>query len=194
MRPARDQLAKTGVLKLIGEENVFLATPQIGGAMNRAVAAAYAWLGQPPDGPAGGMPRNRSKFVAICLSRRNTSSAIGVRVHVNPARRPLDRAAVRLVQTGACPAVRLIFSLAVRACAHPHLSSEEVNVTMKQRFYLTGALVLLLALVASVAAGVGGSTSGSPGRASCRNVGRPALGAGLVRRPGRQDDPGDTRH
>ncbi|HSN78516.1 MAG TPA: SulP family inorganic anion transporter, partial [Anaerolineae bacterium] len=51
---ARDQLAKTGVLKLIGEENVFLATPQIGGAMNRAVAAAHAWLGQPSDGPTGG--------------------------------------------------------------------------------------------------------------------------------------------
>jgi SulP family sulfate permease len=51
---ARDQLAKTGVLKLIGEENVFLATPQLGDAMNRAVAAAYAWLGQPPDGPVLG--------------------------------------------------------------------------------------------------------------------------------------------
>jgi len=51
---ARDQLAKTGVLKLIGAENVFLATPQIGGAMNRAVAAAHAWLGQPPDGPVLG--------------------------------------------------------------------------------------------------------------------------------------------
>ena len=51
---ARDQLAKTGVLKLIGEENVFLATPQIGGAMNRAVAAAHAWLGQQPEGPALG--------------------------------------------------------------------------------------------------------------------------------------------
>jgi SulP family sulfate permease len=51
---ARDQLAKTGVLKLIGEENVFLATPQLGDAMNRAVAAAYAWLGQPPDGPVPG--------------------------------------------------------------------------------------------------------------------------------------------
>ena len=49
---ARDQLAKTGVLKLIGAENVFLATPQIGGAMNRAVAAAYAWLGQSPAEPA----------------------------------------------------------------------------------------------------------------------------------------------
>jgi sulfate permease, SulP family len=51
---ARDQLAKTGVLKLIGAENVFLATPQLGGAMNRAVAAAHAWLGQQPDGPTGG--------------------------------------------------------------------------------------------------------------------------------------------
>ena len=50
----RDQLAKTGVLKLIGAENVFLATPQIGGAMNRAVAAAHAWLGQQPDGLTGG--------------------------------------------------------------------------------------------------------------------------------------------
>ncbi len=44
----RDQLAKTGVLKLIGEENVFLATPQIGAALNQAVAAASAWLGQTP--------------------------------------------------------------------------------------------------------------------------------------------------
>jgi len=54
----RDQLARTGVLKLIGEENVFLATPQFGDAMNRAAAAAYAWLGQPPGGP---MLTNASK-------------------------------------------------------------------------------------------------------------------------------------
>jgi SulP family sulfate permease len=46
----RDQLAKTGVLKLIGEENVFLATPQLGAALNQAVAAATAWLGQPTHG------------------------------------------------------------------------------------------------------------------------------------------------
>jgi SulP family sulfate permease len=45
----RDQLAKTGVLKLIGEENVFVATPQIGEALNQAVAVANAWLGQPHD-------------------------------------------------------------------------------------------------------------------------------------------------
>ena len=50
----RDQLAKTGVLKIIGEENVFLATAQIGGAMNKAAAAAYAWLGQAPAGPVIG--------------------------------------------------------------------------------------------------------------------------------------------
>jgi SulP family sulfate permease len=49
----RDQLAKTGVLTTIGEENVFVATPQIGAALNQAVAAANAWLGQPPVGVPG---------------------------------------------------------------------------------------------------------------------------------------------
>jgi sulfate permease, SulP family len=44
------QLAKTGVLKLIGEENVFAATPKLGGAMNNAAAEAYVWLGQSPEG------------------------------------------------------------------------------------------------------------------------------------------------
>jgi len=48
----RDQLAKTGVLKLIGEENVFVATPQLGAALNKAVAAANTWLGQSPSGSA----------------------------------------------------------------------------------------------------------------------------------------------
>ncbi|MCW5734210.1 MAG: SulP family inorganic anion transporter [Enhydrobacter sp.] len=43
-----EQLAKTGVLQLIGEENIFLATPQIGAALNQAVAAATAWLDQKP--------------------------------------------------------------------------------------------------------------------------------------------------
>jgi SulP family sulfate permease len=47
-QPVREQLAKTGVLKLIGGENVFLATPQLGEAMNQAAAAAYAWLGESP--------------------------------------------------------------------------------------------------------------------------------------------------
>ena len=53
----RDQLAETGVLELIGDENVFVATPQLGAALNQAVAAANAWLGEPADGtipsPAG---------------------------------------------------------------------------------------------------------------------------------------------
>jgi SulP family sulfate permease len=49
----RDQLDRTGVLKLIGEENVFLATPQIGEALNQAVAAAKAWLGQTPADKGG---------------------------------------------------------------------------------------------------------------------------------------------
>lgn len=53
------QLAKTGVLEVIGEENVFLATPEIGQALNRAVAAATAWLDRACDsendrGAAGG--------------------------------------------------------------------------------------------------------------------------------------------
>ncbi len=48
----RDQLAKTGVLKLIGDENVFVATPQLGAALNQAVAAAHAWLDQPEHGAA----------------------------------------------------------------------------------------------------------------------------------------------
>lgn len=48
----RDQLAKTGVLALIGDENVFVATPQLGEALNRAVAAAHAWLGQGRDASA----------------------------------------------------------------------------------------------------------------------------------------------
>jgi SulP family sulfate permease len=42
----RDQLAKTGVLQALGEENVFIATPQLGAALNQAVAAAGVWLGQ----------------------------------------------------------------------------------------------------------------------------------------------------
>ena len=47
----RDQLAKTGVLKIIGDENVFVATPQLGAALNRAVAAANAWLGLAAEEP-----------------------------------------------------------------------------------------------------------------------------------------------
>ena len=50
----RDQLAKTGVLKLVGEENIFLATPQLGAALNRAVAVAEAWLRENPIGAVPG--------------------------------------------------------------------------------------------------------------------------------------------
>jgi sulfate permease, SulP family len=45
---ARDQLAKTKVLQIIGEDNVFLATPQLGEAMNQAIEAAHAWLASQP--------------------------------------------------------------------------------------------------------------------------------------------------
>jgi SulP family sulfate permease len=51
-----DQLTKTGLLKVIGKENVFIATPQLGAAMNQAAAAAYVWLGQTPDGAATDHP------------------------------------------------------------------------------------------------------------------------------------------
>jgi len=51
----REQLAKTGLLALIGAENVFLATPQLGEAMNQAVAAATAWL-EEADREAGPGP------------------------------------------------------------------------------------------------------------------------------------------
>jgi sulfate permease, SulP family len=44
-----DQLVRTGVIKVIGEENVFTATPQIGAALNQAVAAATTWLGELPN-------------------------------------------------------------------------------------------------------------------------------------------------
>jgi SulP family sulfate permease len=40
----RDQLRRTGVLSLIGEENVFLATETIGEAGNAALRAANGWL------------------------------------------------------------------------------------------------------------------------------------------------------
>jgi SulP family sulfate permease len=43
---AYDQLVKTGTLQLIGQENVFLAQPQIGAALNAAITAAEGWLEQ----------------------------------------------------------------------------------------------------------------------------------------------------
>lgn len=52
------QLTRTGVLKIIGEENVFLATPQLGAALNEAVAAASAWLDQAAQGNSTGGDRH----------------------------------------------------------------------------------------------------------------------------------------
>jgi SulP family sulfate permease len=40
----RDQLAKTGLLAVIGAENIFMAQPQIGAAVNEAAQAASRWL------------------------------------------------------------------------------------------------------------------------------------------------------
>ena len=45
------QLSKTGLVKTIGEENIFLATAQVGAAMNEAAAAAFDWLDLAPPGP-----------------------------------------------------------------------------------------------------------------------------------------------
>ncbi len=42
--PLYNQLAKTGALALIGPENVFVATSQLGEALNQAVAAAHTYL------------------------------------------------------------------------------------------------------------------------------------------------------
>jgi SulP family sulfate permease len=47
---ARAQLERTGALKVIGEENVFLATEQLGASVNRAAEAARAWLGRTAPG------------------------------------------------------------------------------------------------------------------------------------------------
>jgi SulP family sulfate permease len=47
-----DQFTRTRLLSIIGEENVFPATPQLGEALNTAVAAAHVWLDQaPPKAP-----------------------------------------------------------------------------------------------------------------------------------------------
>jgi SulP family sulfate permease len=42
----RDQLQRTGMLNLIGEENIFLATETIGEAGNAALRAATDWLAE----------------------------------------------------------------------------------------------------------------------------------------------------
>jgi SulP family sulfate permease len=45
-RAVRDQLQRTGMLNLIGEENIFLATETIGEAGNAALRAATDWLAE----------------------------------------------------------------------------------------------------------------------------------------------------
>jgi SulP family sulfate permease len=40
----RDQLARTGTMTLIGEENLFMEEAQLGAAMNNALAAARSWM------------------------------------------------------------------------------------------------------------------------------------------------------
>lgn len=55
-QPVYDPLTRTGLVKLIGEESIFFATPQLGAAMNHAAAAAYVWLGQPTIEPAVNNP------------------------------------------------------------------------------------------------------------------------------------------
>jgi len=47
---AREQLARTGALQVIGAENVFVATEQLGASVNEAATAARAWLAQAPAG------------------------------------------------------------------------------------------------------------------------------------------------
>jgi SulP family sulfate permease len=47
----RDQLARTGMLDLIGEENIFLATKTIGEAGNAALRAATDWLSKTSPEP-----------------------------------------------------------------------------------------------------------------------------------------------
>jgi SulP family sulfate permease len=47
--PVREQLARTGMLAILGPENIFVAQPQIGAAVNEAVQAAARWLGETPS-------------------------------------------------------------------------------------------------------------------------------------------------
>ncbi len=41
-----NKLVNTGLAQALGEENVFLATPQFGGALNKAMAEAQKWIKQ----------------------------------------------------------------------------------------------------------------------------------------------------
>jgi SulP family sulfate permease len=45
----QDQLLRTRAIKKIGEDNIFLATPQLGQALNQALRSARAWLELDPN-------------------------------------------------------------------------------------------------------------------------------------------------
>ena len=65
---------------------------------------------------------------------------------------------------------------------------------MKQRFYLTGALVLLLALVASVALVSADQPAAPPAAQAAGTLEGPRWVLVSYAGTGRQDSPGDTRH
>jgi SulP family sulfate permease len=46
-----EQLERTDLLDLIGEENIFLGQPRFGAAMSKALAAAETWIAQSPENP-----------------------------------------------------------------------------------------------------------------------------------------------
>ena len=48
-----EQLAKTDVLKMIGEENVFPGQPQFGAALGKALSVAEAWIAQGGESTGG---------------------------------------------------------------------------------------------------------------------------------------------
>jgi len=45
------QLERTDLLDLIGEDNIFLGQPRFGAAMSKALAAAETWIAQTPENP-----------------------------------------------------------------------------------------------------------------------------------------------
>jgi SulP family sulfate permease len=45
------QLERTDLLDLIGEDNIFLGQPRFGAAMSKALAAAETWIAQSPENP-----------------------------------------------------------------------------------------------------------------------------------------------
>jgi sulfate permease, SulP family len=49
--PLRDQLVRTGLFEVIGPENIFMAQPQVGAAVNEAAREAARWLGSSASAP-----------------------------------------------------------------------------------------------------------------------------------------------